>query len=119
MKNLNDFLASDCDSKCTFDIDCKWPSVCKNEECVEDSEDFITTLTCIDTSFQMIMGDTLFYAIGILIHFIHMHLPVLSFPILSPSFPLSLSICSLLPLPYAVFLRSTCTEKKKGSTTWQ
>ena len=30
-------LASDCDSKCTFDVDCPFPLVCKEEECVKDS----------------------------------------------------------------------------------
>ena len=29
--------ASDCDSKCTFDVDCPFPLVCKEEECVKDS----------------------------------------------------------------------------------
>ena len=29
--------ASDCDSKCTFDVDCPFPQVCNDEECVMDS----------------------------------------------------------------------------------
>ena len=29
--------ASDCDSKCTFDVDCPFPLVCKEENCVKDS----------------------------------------------------------------------------------
>ena len=32
-----EFSASDCDSKCTFDVDCPFPQVCNNEECVMDS----------------------------------------------------------------------------------